>query len=118
MPRIRLLMSVMPPMLGDVISALAAKEPDVEVVGHVGRDADLAAAIDECRAEAVVIGALDSNPAVCEQLLMSHPRLRILILGEGGRVGYLDRLAPQRTVIRDISPEELLDAIRGVGRFR
>ncbi len=115
MPRIRLLMAGLPPLLRDVVSALAAEEPRLHVVARVGVEADLEAVVEAHQADIVMTRAVDSSPTDFEALLLSRPRLRLFTVAEGGRVCYVDRLIPSRTVLRDVSPDELMEAILDVG---
>lgn len=117
MARIRVLLAAMPTILSDIVQAVAAEAPDLEIVGHVGPEADLDAAVDAFVADVVVTTTTRTHPAVCERLLFKHPRLRVLSLMEGARIGTMDRLVPHRTVVNDIAPGELIDAILGIGRF-
>lgn len=102
-------------MLSDIVRALAAREADLEVVGEVGSDADLAAAVRATRADVVLTYAGRPPPGPGEVLAISAAP-RTLTLTDDGRVGYLDRLVPHRTVLEDLSSEDLIQALLGVDR--
>lgn len=106
----------MPPILNDIVQTLVAGASALEIVAHVGPEDDLVAAVKEFRADVVMTGVA-SSPPVSEALMLAQPGLRVLTLSADGRTGYLDRLAPQRMVLMDVSPDELIDALMGVGTF-
>jgi len=114
--RIRLLMAAMPPIQCDIVRALVAGDPRVDILAESLPETDLATAVKVLHADVVMTRAW-SDPAAPEALLRHNPGLRVLTLTDGGRVGYLDRLVVQRTVLTDVSPEELIDAVLGGGRF-
>lgn len=117
MPSIRLLIATSP-ILRDIVRAVSATRPGVEVVGDVAPDTDLVAAAKAYAADAVIVGEADTGAPAWERLLQSDPRLRVVSLAEGGRAGCLHVLVAHHTVLKDVSPEQLLDAIldtRGFG---
>jgi DNA-binding NarL/FixJ family response regulator len=116
-PRTRVLMAAMPPILYDIVRELAAEEPDLEVVGHVGPEADLAVAVEACGADVVLSGAACSGREASERLLRAFPHLRVLTVTADRRAAYLDRLLPHRTEIADMSADDLIDALLGAGEY-
>lgn len=60
------------------------------------------------------------NPPVdhsIQQLLYDHPRLRILAITGEGTTGVLHELVPRASEAHDLSPDQLLNAVRG-GRLK
>jgi DNA-binding NarL/FixJ family response regulator len=105
-------------MLGDIVQALTAEQSGLQVVGRLGRGADLVAAVEDYRADVVVTRAGAAEPDTLARLLFARPRLRLLVLSQDGREAYVHTLVPNRVVLHDVSPHEILDALRGTGRFR
>jgi DNA-binding NarL/FixJ family response regulator len=104
-------------MLGDIVRALAADEPGLLVVAEVPRESDLAATVARFDADAVLTREAESDGESIARLLRLHPQLRVLTYTADHRVGYLDRLVQQRTVLQDMSVEDLVQALLGQGRF-
>jgi hypothetical protein len=111
-PRTRLLIAAVPPLLGDIVRDALADEPGVEVVGTAD-DEDLSRSVDACAADVVLAeenGAALPDPYL--RLMYRHPRLRILTVSPDGRQASLWRLAPERRALADVSPRGLADALR------
>jgi DNA-binding NarL/FixJ family response regulator len=104
-------------MLRDIVRALAADEPRLLVVAEVQRESDLASTVARFDADAVLTSAGQSDGDSIARLLRLHPQLRVLTYTADHRVGYLDRLVQQRTVLQDMSAEDLVQALLGQGRF-
>ena len=115
---VRLLTAVVPPILRDIVRAMTAERPDLELVAQVGAESDLLSATDEYQPDVVITSAdSSSTEAGWECLLMSNPRMRLLTISDDGREAQLRRLIPDRVIIHDVSAHELLDAILGTGRY-
>lgn len=93
------------------MTALAAAEHGVEVVAHIETCTDLEAAVADLRADVLVTSRDDSGPAHSSRLLFSQPRLRVLTVLRGGRACQVERLVVMRSLLEDVSPEDLIDAI-------
>lgn len=116
MTSVRVLIVAMPPMLSGLVRGLTAGHPALEIVAELERAAELPNATKEYRPDVIMTSALDLRPSLGE-LLRQHPGLRVLTVTEDGRMAYLYRMVPQRIAIEDISPQELIDAILGSGRY-
>jgi len=115
-PRTRLLIAPVPPLLGDIVRDALAGEPDLEVVGRSGED-DLEDRVDACAADVVL--AEETGPRLADpylRLMYLHPRLRLLTVSPDGRRASLWRLAPERRVLADVSPRGLVGALRAAVR--
>lgn len=115
--RVRVLLVAMPPMLKDIMQALSAEHPALEVVEQLGAEADLAAALTEYRPDVIVTCAGKSEVDELHRLLFARPRLRVLVVSRDGREAYVHTLVPNRVVLHDVSAHEILDALLGTGRF-
>jgi DNA-binding NarL/FixJ family response regulator len=113
-PPIRVVLAEMPSLLQDIVTALCAAESDVDVVARVGPAEDLEAAVTANRPDVLVTSA--DGPAALDSacLLFTAPLLRVLTIAEGGRVCQVERLVLERAFLRDVSPEELINAILDV----
>ena len=112
----RVLVTSMPRMLRDIVLHLLAPDPEVEVV-ESGGAGSLETEVSRSGADAVLVaGAGELTPAGL-QALYSHPRLRLVVVRPDGRAAAVWRLCPSRVDVADVSPAELLDAVRALGRF-
>jgi hypothetical protein len=107
----------MPRILRTVITSILMDQPDIEVVGELPEDADLAA-VEALGATlfTVGLGRTGELPAAAEHLLADHAAVRMLGLSREGRLGYLYTLQPHREPVGEVSPETLLAAIRSAVR--
>ncbi|HUH11687.1 MAG TPA: hypothetical protein VMK65_01200 [Longimicrobiales bacterium] len=105
-------------MLRGIVRVLAADRPSLEIVAELDSSEDLAAAATLYRAD-VVLTSLPCTQAeaTAQRILLTHPKLRLLIMSEDARLAHLHLLLPQRMMLNDVSPGELLDAILGTGRY-
>jgi DNA-binding NarL/FixJ family response regulator len=76
----RILVANRPKLMREVILAALADQPDIEIVGEVSEEAEIA---DQVRAKLpdLLVIALDESeqrPAICERVLRDHPALRII----------------------------------------
>jgi hypothetical protein len=105
----------MPSLLRDIVAALCATEPDVDVVARAGRAVDLEATVLAHRPDVLVTSADDPAAMDPASFLFAAPRLRVLTIAEGGRVCRVERLVLERAYLMDVSPEDLIDAILDEG---
>jgi DNA-binding NarL/FixJ family response regulator len=115
MKRIRVLLADMPPMLRDIVTRAVTGEPDVEVSGVLGPRESLQAGLERVRADVLIVGRRRPDLAVAEAVWARWPRVKVLMIAEGGRSAVLYVLRPQEMVLGDVSPEGLAAAIRGDG---
>jgi hypothetical protein len=113
---VRILLVDMPRLVRDMLESAARRDPGVQVVGVLPDvDAVAAAAGD---AEVIVVGVERRElPAGCRALLDERAAgLRLLGIegGEGG--AYLYELQPHRSPLGELSPAEVVDAIKNLAR--
>ncbi len=106
----------MPRLLHDVVLQLLAGDPEVEVVED-GSGGSLAAAVARSGAQVVVQAGSGELPPEGRGALYAYPRLRLVLVRPDGRAAVVWRLSPTRVDVADVSPAELLDAVRATGRF-
>jgi DNA-binding NarL/FixJ family response regulator len=100
-------------MLCDIISSTLRSQPDMDVVGEPCDGVDVITAARQTHADVVVIGLSDSElPADCAKLFDLHRRIPVLGVAGDGRRAFLYELRPQRTPLGELSPQELVNAVR------
>lgn len=117
---IRLLVADDQALVRGALAALLDLEPDLEVVGEVGRGDEV---LDACRATHpdvvlmdVEMPGLDGLEASAE-IRKSLPDIRILVVTTFGRPGFLRRAMQagvQGFVVKDTPARQLADAVRRV----
>ncbi len=111
--RIRILLVEMPRLLSDIIAETVKSQYDMELVGELANRAGLLAAVDRMGVDVVVVRVNDSElPFEFESLLATHSFIRVLGVAEDGRRSFLYELRPQMTLLGEVSPLELVEAIR------
>jgi hypothetical protein len=107
-------------MLREMVSAIVASEPRFKIVGVVGSDQELSAAIRRTRADIVIVGEPDDPH---EQARPSTRRLygdlaKVIALSETGREVALYQVHFDRTPQGTASASSLLDLIGQLGAHR
>jgi hypothetical protein len=108
----------LPRLLAEIVEGLVRAEPGLEFLGTFGSLPD-AARSGSLEADAFVVGpALGDADEVASRLLTRNPRARVLAIVADGREGSLYELQPQRTDLDELSPAQLVGALRGrIGRI-
>lgn len=77
---IRVLVAIRPRLIRELMLNTFSEQPDIEVVGEIGDDADVPAAVDEKLPDFLVLSQEDvqHRPSICDQVLHKHPELRII----------------------------------------
>jgi DNA-binding NarL/FixJ family response regulator len=114
---VRILLVDMPRLVRDMVENAARSDPGVEVVG-VLRDADAIGAASAGDAEVIVVGVEQRElPAGCRALLDERAAgLRLLGIEAGDGGAYLYELRPRRSPLGELSPAEVVDAIKELAR--
>jgi hypothetical protein len=106
------LFAAIPALLHDVLARRLAQAPDL-VVTTASRRESLADAVRRTRANAVLTCSDDGAlPDQCTPLLYNFPGLRVLVLTHDGRAALLYRLVLAQTRWTDVSPHDVLTALR------
>ena len=114
MKRIRVLVANQPRLIRELIMATIADQPDIELVGEVGKREDLADAVAQSRPD-VLIMAMDQheNPVQCGFLLGRYPEMRILALApEKNRALFYWAIVDIRCKPLESSENGILNAMR------
>jgi chemotaxis response regulator CheB len=76
----RVLVANRPKLMRDVVLAVLAGQPGIEIVGELSDEAEILKQVRDTRPDLLVI-ALDETeqrPAICDRVLQEHPELRII----------------------------------------
>jgi DNA-binding NarL/FixJ family response regulator len=111
---IRVLLAEIPRILTDIIKDITASHEDIDVIGERAGFDDLTQTAIRTQADVVVVGKANGSgdDDYCE-LLRRRPRLKILAISADGRRGFLHELQPRVIPLGELSPNSLIDAIRG-----
>jgi DNA-binding NarL/FixJ family response regulator len=76
----RILVANSPKLMRDAILAALADQPDIEIVGEVSDEAEIAQQVQTTLPDLLVIALEQSErrPAICDRILREHPELRII----------------------------------------
>jgi DNA-binding NarL/FixJ family response regulator len=115
--QIWVLMGDMPRIMRELVGSAVTDAPDITLVGSAdGREA-IAASLDRTKAEVLIVGVPDERArAAFEAMLYQRPRLTLLTIGANGRSSALHELRPHTVTLGDVSPAELVEAIRASAR--
>jgi DNA-binding NarL/FixJ family response regulator len=80
--KIRVLVANRPRLMRELVLATVSDQADIEVMGEIKEDSEIASVVEECRPDFVII-ALDrpgERPELCLDLLRRFSQLKILAL--------------------------------------
>jgi DNA-binding NarL/FixJ family response regulator len=102
-------------MLREIIERAVTGQPDMEIVDDILPSEIVPEALRQARAD-VVISAGHHDSATLNQVLCELPRLKVLVVSADGRETALHELRPNRMELGEVSPQTIVDAIRGACR--
>jgi DNA-binding NarL/FixJ family response regulator len=101
------------PLVGGLIESAAARTHDLAVVGRTPSLDELHDVARATNPDVVVVGLHDVKlPQACLDLLLKHPRMKVLGIEEHDGRARLYELRPEQVEIGDVSPNEIVEAIR------
>ena len=115
MKRVRVLVANRPRLMRELIMATIADQPDIEIVGEVADEADLAEAVEQARPDVLILamGDPEQHRAQCGFLLGRYPEMRILALApEQNRALFFWAILDIRTRSLESSEVGILNAVR------
>lgn len=115
MKRIRVLVANQPRLMRELIMATIADQPDIELIGDVGRQEDLADVVALSRPDVLILAMDDREKyrAQCGFLLGRYPEMRILALApEQNRAQFYWAVVDIRSKSMESSEAGILDAVR------
>ena len=116
MSNIRVLIRDIPKMLRDILEQEISGEPDMEVMSEPPVP-PRAPADTNVSPDVFVVGTSDGEP--CERaraVLVRWPRSRVLMITARGDRAVIYELVPQGCDLGELSPSQLVQAIRSAGR--
>jgi len=119
MAPIQVLITGMPQLLADIVRGTIRQHPDLRLLEESCGAEDLLRA-DRPEIPDVLIVGLEGTaiPAFCGPLLYGNPGLKVLAVSVTGEGTALYELRPHRVAIGNVTPDGLVDAIRGSCRAR
>jgi DNA-binding NarL/FixJ family response regulator len=116
MSNIRILIRDAPAMLRDILEHAISNEPDMEVIPEPLVSA-APVADQPPLPDVVVVGATDTEPATSTRALLDQwPRSQVLVISSRGHHVLMYELMPRRVDMGEMSPGELIQAIRSAVR--
>jgi DNA-binding NarL/FixJ family response regulator len=111
---IRILLVGLHGILLGIVKGVLEEQPDMAVVGQLQGHEGLPQAIADTGADLVVWALNDDKPLDRHLWVFDdHPTLKVIAIRQDGRQSCLWQLQPVRTVLGQISPKLLVEAIRG-----
>jgi len=114
---IRILVANQPRLMRELIVATLTDQPDMEIVGEVADDAEIADEVAKSSPDLVVISMDESGrrPILCDTILHKHPEVRIIAVAfqKNRSVFYWATFNIHSNEIES-SEEGILKAARGI----
>jgi DNA-binding NarL/FixJ family response regulator len=118
--KIRVLVANRPRLMRELVLATISDQPDIEVMGEIKDDSEIAHVVAESHPDFVIIAldTPDERPAICDALLAQHPQTKILALApERNSSIFFWSVIDIRSAQIESSEEGILNAIRGKARL-
>jgi chemotaxis response regulator CheB len=110
---VRVLVVNVPRLLSDVMSGIMASDSEIEIVSEVG-ETDMLSAIAALEPDVVVFsGEADEAKSNLARIGASYPMLRVVSVDADGRAATIHEPGVAARRITDISPLMMLSLIRG-----
>ncbi len=115
MKRVRVLVANQPRLMRELLMATIADQPDIEIVGEVGKRGDLTEAVEQARPDVLIV-AMDDHEKYrvqCGFLLGRYPEMRILALApDQNRALFYWAIVDIRSASLESSEAGILNAVR------
>ena len=115
MKRVRVLVANRPRLMRELVLATIADQPDIEIVGEVHNEADLAEVVEQVQPDVLIVTMDQSEQRLgqCGFLLGRYPQMRILALApEQNRGLFYWAFVDIRTKPLESSEAGILNALR------
>jgi len=113
--RVRVLVANRPRLMRELVLAVIADQPDIEVIGEVHDESELAQAVEEAQPDVLILALEDANKRIaqCGFLLGRYPRMKIVALApEQNRGLFYWAVVDVRTKPLESSEAGILSALR------
>lgn len=111
----RVLVANQPRLMRELLMATIADQPDIEIVGEVGKRGDLTEAVEQARPDVLIV-AMDDHEKYrvqCGFLLGRYPEMRILALApDQNRALFYWAIVDIRSASLESSEAGILNAVR------
>src|SRR4051794_18017732 len=96
-----------------MVERAVAQAEDMGVVGSAVTLDRLRDTALETHADVVIVGLHDRElPAICVELMLERPRVKVLAIEERAGQARLYELRPEQVEIGEVSPDEVVHTIR------
>lgn len=115
MDKIRVLVANRPRLMRELVLATLSDQPDIEVMGEIQDDSELAHVVAESNPDFVIVAldGKDQRPAICDALLARFPRMKIIALApERNRGMCVWAVTDIRSSVVESSEEGILSTLR------
>ena len=110
---IRVVLGEMPQMLSDILRNTLREETGVKIVGEAESGEGVREAVETHRADVVITGlGAEANRALCRVLLVAHPHVSVIGIPADRSGAKQWQLRLYEASLGDVSPDELVEAIR------
>jgi DNA-binding NarL/FixJ family response regulator len=113
--RVRVLVANRPRLMRELVLAVIADQPDIEVIGEVQDEEELIGAVEEARPDVLILALEDADKRVaqCGFLLGQYPQMKIVALApEQNRGLFYWANVDVRTKPLESSEAGILSALR------
>jgi AmiR/NasT family two-component response regulator len=113
--RVRVLVANRPRLMRELLMTTIADQPDIEIVGEVGDEGELAEVVEQVRPDVLIIAMDEPEKRLgqCGFLLGRYPQMRILALApEQNRALFYWAIIDIRTKALESSEAGILSAVR------
>jgi len=113
--RVRVLVANHPRLMRELVLAVIADQPDIEIVGEVQEESQLAEAVEDAEPDILILALEDADKRIaqCGFLLGRYPQMRILALAPEQNLGlFYWATVDVRTRPLESSEAGILNALR------
>jgi len=114
MRKIRVLVANRPRLMRDLVLATVSDQPDIEVLGALADESQIAQAVADMKPDFVIVGLdkAQERPTICDYLLTHHPQIKVLAVAadEDSSVFFWSDI---RSAMVESSEQGILDVLRG-----
>jgi AmiR/NasT family two-component response regulator len=113
--RVRVLVANRPRLMRELLITTIADQPDIEIVGELGDESDLAEVVEQVRPDVLILAMDETEKRLgqCGFLLGRHPNMKIVALApEQNRALFYWAIVDIRTRPLESSEAGILSAMR------
>jgi DNA-binding transcriptional LysR family regulator len=113
--RIRVGVWALPNMLSSIVTRELSGSPEFSVQAVTSDRRTLSDVVADRQLDVVIVGSrAELDEDAIEEVLGTHPGVRILTLEDDGRQTFLWRMVPESRTLGEISPPEITATIRAI----